>query len=166
MSKSITFVVMVFAISALFTSQTYAAAEGMKKGSMHESSATENHDMTSGTLRATEVKGATVDNKSGERLGSVEDLVIGRDGRVEYLILSSTAVPSASNKLFAIPWEAVKPGRTAETFTVDITKDRLAKAPSFEKGNWPDFASRETMREYHGYYMSGSERGAHSGSNY
>ena len=165
MSKSNIFVMVVLVFLALFAVQAFAAGEGMKMGSKHEARV-EGQSLATNAWKATDINGAAVNNTKGEKLGTVEDLVIGNDGRVEYLILSSGGFLDIGDKLIPIPWEAVKPGREADTFTVDITKERLAKAPSFGKDKWPDFASREAMREYHGYYMSDSESGARSGSKY
>ncbi len=44
------------------------------------------------------------------------------------------------DKLFAVPWKALKVRPEEHAFVLDIRKEKLEKAPGFEKGNWPNMA--------------------------
>ena len=45
-------------------------------------------------------------------------------------------------KLFAVPWEALKLDTTNKRFELDVKKERLEGAPGFDKNKWPDMADR------------------------
>ena len=45
-------------------------------------------------------------------------------------------------KLFAVPWEALKLDTTNKRFELDVKKERLEGAPGFDKNKWPDMADK------------------------
>lgn len=63
-----------------------------------------------------------------------------RDNRVAYAILSFGGFLGLGDRHFAIPWEALSFDLSQKIAVLDIDKDRLRKAPGFEKNNWPDMA--------------------------
>jgi sporulation protein YlmC with PRC-barrel domain len=58
------------------------------------------------TERVTDLLGRTVVSRDGKRLGIVEDLALGEEGRVRYVVLSSEG-PSGGDDENPIPWEKV-----------------------------------------------------------
>jgi sporulation protein YlmC with PRC-barrel domain len=102
--------------------------------------------------RASKLTGATVKNTKGEDIGEIEDLVISKDGRIQYVVLAHGGILGAGEKLFAVPWKAVKAGDQEDSYIVNIDKERLAQAPSFQRNNWPNFADRDVYMMYYGYY--------------
>ena len=60
-------------------------------------------------LSASTLKGDRVVNRAGEDLGQVEDFMIDlKNGRIEYAVLSFGGFLGMGNRLFAIPWQALK----------------------------------------------------------
>ncbi len=102
--------------------------------------------------RASAIIGADVENPQGESLGTVKDIVIDRDtGQIAYAVI--TGMSGAKNKLFAVPWKALKTGTTATTLSLNISKSKLEKAPSFnENEKWPDMANRSYGTKIFKYY--------------
>ncbi len=45
-----------------------------------------------------------------------------------------------SEKLFAVPWAALKLDPVNKRSTLDVSKGRLEGAPGIDKDNWPDMA--------------------------
>ncbi|MDY6872486.1 MAG: PRC-barrel domain-containing protein [Chloroflexota bacterium] len=107
-----------------------------------------------GTLSATTLIGDVVRNSSDEDLGKIEDLMIDLDsGRIVYAVLSFGGFLGLGDKLFAIPWSALKVDLKKECFRLDIDKETLEKAPGFNKDNWPnakDFGMVTTVYAYYG----------------
>ncbi len=92
--------------------------------------------LSSSTISSDHVK-----NSAGEDLGKIEDLMIDTDsGRVAYAVLSFGGFLKVGNKLFAIPWQALRLDSVNKQFVLDIDKSVLEKAPGFDKDNWPDMA--------------------------
>lgn len=127
-------------------SERTGAAESSRQ--TEEQAAQESHP-----LRASEVVGYTVKNAEGQELGEIEDLVIDPEhGRIAYAVLSFGGFLGMGDKLFAIPWDAVKPLPAQETVMFDVTKEKLENAPGFDKNNWPDMANREWGSKVYKYY--------------
>ena len=56
-------------------------------------------------FRASKVIGANVVNDANERIGRIDDLIIGRDDRVPYAIVSVGGFLGMGDKLVAIPFQ-------------------------------------------------------------
>lgn len=56
------------------------------------------------------------------------------------------------NKLFAIPWEALKVDQDGKCFILDVDKTQLENAPGFDKDNWPDMADQTWGEQIYSYY--------------
>lgn len=110
-------------------------------------------ERTATIQKATEVIGYTVKSSKGEDLGKIEELAIDpEDGRIIYAVLSFGGFLGIGDKLFAIPWNALKPGPDEKTFILEAEKEQLRKAPGFDKSNWPNMADRAWATEIHRYY--------------
>ncbi len=169
MNKAKIIAAALFVFFSLFASQVLRADEGMKEGARTENKATgasragDESQARSQTAPVTPMKmsamtGAAVKNLEGQQLGTVEDLVVGKDSRIQYMILSHGGVLNIGDRLFAVPWDAVKPGREPNTFVVDIDRERLANAPNFERNTWPNFADPNVYNLNYGYYMTESDK--------
>jgi sporulation protein YlmC with PRC-barrel domain len=92
-------------------------------------------------------------NPNGDALGDVKDIMLDmHSGRVSYVVLSFGGFLSIGEKLFAVPWDALKLDTVNKTFVLDIAKDRLEAAPGFEKDAWPNMADETWARGIHTYY--------------
>lgn len=56
------------------------------------------------------------------------------------------------DKLFAVPWNALSLDTSKRCFVLNVDKERLDKAPGFDKGKWPDLADPAWEKEIHAYY--------------
>ena len=104
-------------------------------------------------MRASKVNGMDVLNADHKNLGDIQDVVLDQEsGRIAYAVLSFGGFLGIGDKLFAVPWGALKPTTDKKAFTLDIPKERLEKAPGFDKKNWPDLANRQWGADIHTYY--------------
>lgn len=104
--------------------------------------------MSTGSLSSNKVV-----NPSGESLGDVKDIMLDmRSGRVSYVVLSFGGFLTLGEKLFAVPWDALKLDTVNKTFVLDIAKERLETAPGFDKDAWPNMANETWVRDIHSYY--------------
>ncbi len=82
-----------------------------------------------------------VKNAAGEDVGKIEDLMIDlHSGPIAYAVLSFGGFLKMGNKLFAIPWEALKVDSVNKQFILHVDKSRLENAMGFDKVNWPNMA--------------------------
>jgi sporulation protein YlmC with PRC-barrel domain len=75
------------------------------------------------------VLGQTVINKQGEDVATVEDLIVGAEGKVTALILSYGGFLGIDDKLVKVPYRPI--GFTDVGITYDITRRELEKLPKF-----------------------------------
>jgi sporulation protein YlmC with PRC-barrel domain len=92
-------------------------------------------------LSASTLEGDKVRNAAGDDLGKVDEIMIDiPSGRIAYAVLSFGGVLRMGNKLFAVPWSALRVDEDEKCFILDVNKQTLESAPGFDKGNWPDMA--------------------------
>lgn len=97
--------------------------------------------------------GNDVYNKNDDDLGDIKEIMLDvRSGRVSYAVLSFGGFLGMGEKLFAVPWEALKLDTENKRFVLDVAKDRLDQAPGFDKGHWPDMADATWQQGIHAFY--------------
>ncbi len=108
----------------------------------------------SGSLQsADDILAQNVHNRQGQKLGSVEELIL-NDSRqaIDYVVIS------ADNKLYPVPWTAFEPG--SETYTLDISAADLKKAPTvsaLSSDQFKDSALRDKSHEYYKQQMTSAQ---------
>jgi sporulation protein YlmC with PRC-barrel domain len=104
-------------------------------------------------LAASTLAGDSVQNSTGENLGKVDEIMIDiPTGRVAYAVLSFGGVLHMGNKLFAVPWSALKVDEDEKCFILDVDKNTLKSAPGFDKDNRPDMSNTTWRAEVFRYY--------------
>lgn len=97
--------------------------------------------------------GDDVRNPQGDSLGKIEEIMIdAHTGNVAYAVLSFGGIMGIGDKLFAIPWGALRLDADEHEFVLDVDKKRLERAPGFDKDNWPRTPDRTFIDEVHSYY--------------
>jgi sporulation protein YlmC with PRC-barrel domain len=97
--------------------------------------------------------GNDVCNQKGERLGDIKEIMLDTaSGKVCYAVLSFGGVFGIGEKLFAVPWNALRLDTENKRFELNVETDRLKNAPGFDKNAWPDMADQSWVDEIHSYY--------------
>ena len=104
-------------------------------------------------IDAATLAGDPVVNAAGAHLGKIRAVMLDvPTGRVAYAVLSFGGFLGAGDKLFAVPWPALKLDSAEKRFVFDVSKERLETAPGFDKNHWPRMADREWATEIRDYY--------------
>jgi sporulation protein YlmC with PRC-barrel domain len=104
-------------------------------------------------LAASTLAGDQVQNSAGEDLGTVDEIMIDIPaGKVAYAVLSFGGFLGMGNKLFAVPWSALRLDEDEQHFILDVDKQKLENAPGFDKDNWPDMADTSWRTRIFSYY--------------
>ncbi len=99
--------------------------------------------------------GNAVFNPEGENLGVIREFMIDMDsGEIEYAVLSFGGFLGLANKLFAVPWGALKLDTEHHRFTLKIASAVLKDAPGFDKNQWPSMADELWARDVHHFYST------------
>ncbi len=81
-------------------------------------------------------------DRDNNKLGSVDDVLVGRSGRIDALIIGVGGFLGAGEKDIAVSFDAVRPSTKDGklNLTLDATKDELKSAPSLKydksKNTW------------------------------
>lgn len=100
-----------------------------------------------GLFRASSLVGSSVKDVAGKDAGKIEDLLLDHRGHAGYAVVSFGGFMGISDKLFAVPWDAVIVDREKRTVYIDVKKETLERSPSFTADKWPDLNDREWGRE-------------------
>lgn len=104
-------------------------------------------------LSASALSSDDVCNPHGEKLGSIKEIMLDiRDGKVAYAVMSCGGFLSLGEKLFAVPWSALKVDTENKRLILDADEDRLKGAPGFDKDHWPNMADESWTQNIHSYY--------------
>ncbi len=104
-------------------------------------------------LSADTLKGDLVKNGQGEDIGNVEEIMIDiLTGRVAYVVVSFGGFLGIRDKLFAMPWSALRVDTDHKCFVMDADKELLKNAPGFDKNNWPEAPSGQWYHDVYKYY--------------
>jgi sporulation protein YlmC with PRC-barrel domain len=106
-------------------------------------------------LTASSIIGDKVENNQGESVGKIKDIMLNlQDGKIQYLIIEFGGFLGIGEKLFAIPFSALKLNADKEDFVLDVEKSFLEKAPGFDQAHWPDTHSHfHAVSTYWGDFM-------------
>jgi hypothetical protein len=99
------------------------------------------------------VEGTPVRRSSGEKIGTVQRLMIDKlSGNVAYAVLSFGGFLGLGEKHVPVPWASLNYSPTLEAYEVNLTDEELGKAPSYAADKEFDWGDRERERELHSYY--------------
>jgi sporulation protein YlmC with PRC-barrel domain len=104
-------------------------------------------------LSARTIIGDDVRNLQGEDIGEIEELMVNlADGCIAYAVLSFGGILGLGDKLFAVPWKALRMRPEEHAFVMDIRKEKLENAPGFDKDNWPNMSDIEWAERVNSFY--------------
>ena len=89
------------------------------------------------------------------RLGKVEEVMLdSAPGRIAYAVLSFGGFLGLGDKLFAVPWNALRFDPQTDAFVLNADKTFLENAPGFDKNNWPDMTNSTWRTNVYSYYRT------------
>lgn len=116
-------------------------------------SATDDVRSAAALLSASTLTGDEVRNLQDEKLGKIQDLMLDMtEGRIRYAVLASGGFLGMGDRLFAVPWKALRLDRDNKRFVLDVDVERLKNAPGFDKDQWPNMADASWNSTVESYY--------------
>lgn len=115
----------------------------------------ENPSEASGDLIAGQhVAGTDVYNRSGEKLGSIRDVMIDKkSGRIAFAILSFGGFLGIGDRYHPLPWATLSYDKKVGGYVVDLDPSVLEGAPAYgseETIAWGDEAWQRRLHDYYG----------------
>ena len=97
--------------------------------------------------------GNDVCDQLGEDLGDIKEIMLDvGSGKISYAVLSFGGFLGMGEKLFAVPWKALTLDTGNKRFVLNVERERLTKAPGFDKDLWPDMADESWANEIKAYW--------------
>lgn len=111
---------------------------------------------TSGeVISSDKVEGATVYNTAGDKLGSIDDLMIDkRSGQIRYAVLEFGGFLGIGTDRYPMPWNVLNYDKSKGGYTVPLDRARLKDAPRYDAKAVPtyDRAYGATVDRYYGIF--------------
>ena len=105
------------------------------------------------TLSSSSLCKDDIKNATGEKIGSVKDIMIDTEtGQVEYYVVSVGGFFGLGDELHAVPPQALRVDTQDECLIMDVTKERMENAPGFDQDNWPNTADNTFRDKVYGHY--------------
>ena len=83
-------------------------------------------------MRADKLIGTSVYNAGGEEVGSVQDIVFDKDGKIVGVVLKVGGLLGIGGKSVGLKWNEVQVAPQDGTIKVNYTEDQLKVAPAFK----------------------------------
>jgi sporulation protein YlmC with PRC-barrel domain len=103
-------------------------------------------------ISSSKVAGTVVYNPRGDRLGSIDDVVIDkRSGRVRYAALEFGGFLGMGADRYPIPWNMLKYDTGLDGYVVPLEKAQLEKAPRYAETSTPEYTDEYGRKVYDHY---------------
>ena len=97
--------------------------------------------------------GHKVEDRAGEELGKIDDLVLDdQTGRVLYAVISFGGFLGVRSRFVAVPWSRFRLKGNHKTFILDIDQKTFRHAPLFDREHWPQMDLPEWRERIEAYF--------------
>ena len=104
-------------------------------------------------ISSDKVEGTNVYNRSGEKLGSIDDLMIDKiSGQIRYAVLEFGGFLGMGTDRYPLPWTTLKYDTTKNGYVVPFDKQQLEGAPRYHEADAPAYSDDYgvTIDKYYG----------------
>jgi sporulation protein YlmC with PRC-barrel domain len=108
-------------------------------------------------ILASKVKGTSVYDRSGEKLGHVEDIVLDKmSNEILFAVLGFGGILGAGEKYYPVPWAVLDYDTDKDAYLVPFGEGELKKAPTYrlEDLTRNDGAALTTSSDYYKNYAA------------
>ena len=110
-------------------------------------------DETADLISSEKVEGTAVMNRQGEKVGSIESVMIEkRSGKVAYAVMSFGGFLGIGNEHHPVPWNAMVYDTRLGGYVIDADRARLEGAPKYLGTQTPNWSDREWGQRIHQCY--------------
>ncbi len=104
---------------------------------------------------ASTLAGERVVSRSDQLLGSISEVIVDlRRGRIGYALLACGGFMGLGERLFVIPWTALRADARRNCFVLEADDTAFATAPSFDRDEWPSEPDLRWHQRLHEHYRA------------
>ena len=109
---------------------------------------------TARLIASDKVEGTAVYDRNSNHLGQVHHLMIDKHtGQIAYAVMLFGGFLGIGENFYPLPWKMLNYGPNLGGYIVDLNRNRLDKAPSFESKNMPDWSDRRYTGRIDEYWL-------------
>jgi len=111
-------------------------------------------------ILASRVKGTAVYDGSGDKIGTVEDVVLDKQSnRIMFAALGFGGILGMGEKYYPVPWSLLDYDENKGGYVVPLSKDRLESAPAYDLKELTkhDGSLGDIRQETYTYYNVGQD---------
>ncbi|MBO9515427.1 MAG: PRC-barrel domain-containing protein [Variovorax sp.] len=108
---------------------------------------------TADVISSDRVEGTSVYNTSGDKLGTIDDLMIDKvSGQVRYAVMEFGGFLGIGTDRYPVPWSMLKYDTGLDGYVVPLDKATLERAPRYTDDKMPayDDAYNSSVNTYYG----------------
>lgn len=106
----------------------------------------------SSVISSDRVNGTDVYNPAGEKLGSIDSLMIDKlSGKVRYAVMEFGGFLGMGTDRYPLPWDSMKYDTSMDGYVVAVAKEQLENAPKYGQGTAPEYDEAYGRRVYEHY---------------
>ncbi|GAD20640.1 PRC-barrel domain-containing protein [Acidovorax sp. MR-S7] len=106
----------------------------------------------SSVISSDKVNGTAVYNPNGEKLGSIDHLMIDKlSGQVRYAVMEFGGFLGIGTDRYPLPWNSMKYDTGLEGYVVSLSKEQLENAPRYAQDAYPEY-TEDYGRKVYDYY--------------
>ena len=110
-------------------------------------------DETGSLISADKVEGTPVYDPNGDKIGTVDKVMIDkRSGQVPYAVMSFGGFLGIGDSYHPLPWNVLDYDTAKGGYVVNVSRQQLEGAPTFERTSEPDWNDAAYGRRIHDYY--------------
>jgi len=110
-------------------------------------------DETVSCIAADRVQGTSVYNRAGDKLGTVDKVMIDKvSGRVCYAVMSFGGFLGIGERYHPLPWDVLDYDLRMGGYVIDLTREQLEGAPTIGRNERVDYDDPVWGRKVHEYY--------------
>jgi sporulation protein YlmC with PRC-barrel domain len=111
-------------------------------------------DETDRLISSEKVDGTAVYNRDGDRLGTVDHLMIDKfTGQVEYAVMSFGGFLGMGESYNPVPWKSLTYDVNLGGYLIDTDRSRLESAPRYTTSNQPNWSDRAYTERVNDYWQ-------------
>jgi hypothetical protein len=101
------------------------------------------------------VAGTTVYDTKGEKLGTIEDVMIDKEtGRIAYAVMSFGGFLGIGDRHHPLPWSTLHYDQTIGGYVVNLDRDMLEGAPAYADDEAVEWDDEAWGRRVHDWYRA------------
>ena len=106
-------------------------------------------------ISSNRVEGTPVYNLDGEKLGTVDSMMIDRDtGQVAYAVMAFGGFLGMGEKLHPMPWKTMVYDKQREGYVVTLSREELEEAPNMEANEFGRLDDRDYQETVYTHYKA------------